>query len=485
MLNRKDSSSASRVRLESSSRWTGSTWSFLFLRCWSMTTNESSRFLSLRSSTNDLPRLVCQLQKVVAGRPNVTCAVRFSLSSKMGEISSIDNSFVWKKIRSFFHFSFDFLFTFLVHSSLSIRQRRSKDSFFSFDAYFYSNSSSSRSIQSDLLDSFVVKPSNFLFVGDPRMRRSFVDWCRWVESFVVFGNWLVSSLSSTIEITVDQTRSTLRNTSSSDESDFTWILFRRFQWRSRQPNVTKQWERFDSATINDKPKPWSIWSFRSHWLCRFRSNLPLAKNFITTINVILLSLRLLPPTREQEPRQIIVIPTETMFSLSVDACLSECPSTLPYWWSSIAHRASSDEQVHLGHSFFVFNIIDDLLLDRRWFNEHVKTMKTTLGTANYEYFFDSFFILANRRLSSILVLVALSVSVRPLTCARIRSLGNDLHLSPTMNQQWKSSFTTIDQPCHLIEQKLRILQQNEMSRSKFNRRYVWIVRSSRWNRSTE
>ena len=87
-------------------------------------------------------------------------------------------------------------------------------------------------------------------------------------------------------------------------------------------------------------------------------------------------------------------------------------------------------------------------------------MKTTLGTANYEYFFDSFFILANRRLSSILVLVALSVSVRPLTCARIRSLGNDLHFSPTMNQHWISSLNEI------------------------NRRYVWIVRSSRINLSS-
>ena len=151
-----------------------------------------------------------------------------------------------------------------------------------------------------------------------------------------------------------------------------------------------------------------------------------------------------------------------MFSLSVGACLWECPSLFLFGI------------IHLGHSFFVLNIIDDFLLDPRWFNEHIKTMKTTLGTANYEYLVSSHYLSVFHRCLVHSFQVSTMIAINVVLILSHRLSNND----STLN-----FFFQRDQPCHLIEQEMFTSSKRIVS-IKFSWRCVWMVRSSRINLSS-
>ena len=137
------------------------------------------------------------------------------------------------------------------------------------------------------------------------------------------------------------------------------------------------------------------------WLCRFRSNLPLAKNFITTINVILLSLRLQNFVANKESKS----PGTSSSSWAETMFLVVC------WCMTFRMSFSFRIRDHSSRTFF-------LRLEHHWrFSSRSSLIQRThQDDEDYAW---------NSKLR-ILSLVALSVSVRPLTCALVPSLDNDL-----------------------------------------------------------
>ena len=166
-----------------------------------MKTNKSSRLLSLRSSTNDLRRL---------------CGSR-------GKYRQFDNSFVWKKIRLFFHFSFKLL----VHAPCS------------FVAIYWTTMINR------------VVPLVPMSIRIPHRRTnefsfhwtsecvdlSSIDVAEWSPSFYLESDsCLHSHQQAENNILYQQLKLQSINL---DQTDFTRIRFKIFQWKSQESSITK------------------------------------------------------------------------------------------------------------------------------------------------------------------------------------------------------------------------------------------------------